>query len=449
LLSMRPVKIKNQRFDIFVYRIYRLFSCAVFFIFYPLFRLYTRITGQYRDGLGQRTGRYRAGVTDRLYGTPRIWLHAVSVGEVNVAGAILDCLHKRLPDCSLIVSTTTEQGFRAAVDRFGARASCIYAPLDFVGAVKRALATLQPDILVCLETEIWPNWLHEAHKKGIRTALLNGRISMRTINHYMKIRPLIRSALSHMDAFSMIQRADAKRIKMLGAAPDRITVNGNAKFDVLQKRADASVKTVMRQLYNIKKGQKVLVAGSVRNREDLILLDVYQKIVRIFPKTLLIIVPRHIQRATAIGKHVGEHGFSYRYRSTLGSGGRPIYASVVVVDTMGELMATYSIASIAFCGGSLVPLGGQNILEAAVWGIPVFFGPSMEDFMDARALLDTSGGGIQVADGNELAEKMIYYLNNPGKAAATGQLARKAVATNSGAAEKHAEVICRILASGK
>ncbi len=444
---MPAEKINHHPADRFVYGLYRLFSSAVFFIFFPFFWLYTRITGQYREGLGQRVGIYRAGVTRQLYGTPRIWLHAVSVGEVNVAGAIIDRLRKRLPGCCLIVSATTEQGFRAAVNNLGAKATCIHAPLDFTGAVKRALATLQPDILVCLETEIWPNWLTAAHERGIKIALVNGRISMRTINRYIKIRPLIRWTLTYVDAFSMIQRADAGRIARLGAAADRITVNGNAKFDVLQKKADRSLKPAMRQLYAVKKGQPVLVAGSVRHREDRILLAVYQKIVRIFPNTLLIIAPRHIGKAPAIGKHVGEHGFSCQYRSDLGPGGRPRTASVVVVDAMGELMATYSIATLAFCGGSLVPLGGQNILEAAVWGIPVFFGPSMEDFLDAKALLDASGGGIQVADGRELADKILYYLNHPEKAAAAGQLARKVVATGSGAAEKHADVICRALAS--
>lgn len=444
---MRAKKIKHHPADQFVYGVYRLFSSAVFFIFFPFFWLYTRITGQYREGLGQRTGIYRKGVTRQLHGTPKIWLHAVSVGEVNVAGAIIDCLRKRLPGCCPIVSATTEQGFRAAVNNLGSKATCIHAPLDFAGAVKKALATLEPDILVCLETEIWPNWLNAAHKKGIKIALVNGRISMRTINRYMKIRPLIRGTLAHVDAFSMIQDADAGRITRLGAAADRITVNGNAKFDVLQKKADASLKPAMQQLYNVKKGQPVLVAGSVRNREDRILLGVYQKIVRVFPKALLIIAPRHIGKATAIGKHVGEHGFSCQYRSALGSGAPPRTASVVVMDTMGELMATYSIATLAFCGGSLVPLGGQNILEAAVWGIPVFFGPSMEDFLDAKALLDASDAGIQVADGRELADKMLYYLNHPEKAAMTGHRARKAVVTRSGAAEKHADVICRVLAS--
>jgi 3-deoxy-D-manno-octulosonic-acid transferase len=445
---MRAKKIKHHPADRFVYGLYRLFSSAVFFIFFPFFWLYTRITGRYREGLGQRAGIYRTGAVRQLAGGPIIWLHAVSVGEINVAGAIIDRLRNRLPGCCLIVSTTTEQGFQAAVKTFGTEATCIHAPLDSAGAVRRALATLQPDILVCLETEIWPNWLNAAHKKGVKIALLNGRISMRTINHYMKIRPLIRTTLAHVDAFSMIQTADADRITRLGAAADRITVNGNAKFDVLQKKAAASIKPAMRQLYNVKKGQVVLVAGSVRNREDRILLGVYQKIVQIFPKALLIIAPRHIGKAAAIGQHVGEHEFSCQYRSALGPGGHPRTASVVVVDTMGELMATYSIATLAFCGGSLVPLGGQNILEAAVWGIPVFFGPSMEDFLDAKALLGPSGG-IQVADGRELADKMLYYLNHPEKSAAAGQRARKAVVTRSGAADKHADVICRVLAPKK
>jgi 3-deoxy-D-manno-octulosonic-acid transferase len=201
----------------------------------------------------------------------------------------------------------------------------------------------------------------------------------------------------------------------------------------------------MERLYNLKGNEPVFVAGSTRNAEEKIILDLYRKIVQSFPKALLIIAPRHVERAKEIKDLVQARGVACQYRTEFNPDNVMRTAPVVVIDTIGELQATYSIASIVFCGGSLVPLGGQNILEAAVWGKPVLYGPSMEDFLDAKKLLDSTGGGIQVKDGQDLVEKTLYYLNHPQEAAHVGALAQKAVMSNRGAAGKHANVICRLL----
>lgn len=380
-------------------------------------------------------------------------MHAVSVGEVTSAIAIIKSIKALMPNCAIILSTTTEHGQAFAENKLNAgnrrpMATCIYAPVDFILSARKALSILKPDVLVCLETEIWPNWLVEAHRVGIKTALVNGRISVRTIKSYLKIRPLMKAALNLVDAFSMINKADAHRIEMIGAPGERIEINGNAKYDLLLNQCDARIKAKMESIYNIKGDKPVFVAGSTRRSEGKIILDVYGRIIKSLPETLLILAPRHVERAPYIKKLVKKQGFACQLRSDLDKQNCLRTAPIVIVDTIGELLNTYSIASIVFCGGSLAPLGGQNILEAAVWGKPVFYGPSMDDFLDAKNLLDKTGGGIQVKDGQELAEKAIYYLANPHKAVAIGKLAAQAMMSHKGAAGKHADVIYRLLNQG-
>jgi len=374
----------------------------------------------------------------------------VSVGEVGAAMTIIESLTSLMPDCSIILSTTTQYGHEFALTKlrackFHSMVTPIFAPIDFILSVRKALSTLKPDILVCLETEIWPNWLVETHRKGIKTAIVNGRISVRSVNRYLKIRPLIKETLKHVDAFSMIHDEDARRIREIGASQDRIVINGNAKYDLLLNTTNKTLKARYMALYNLNDDIPVFIAGSTRSSEEEIILDVYRRIIQSFPKTVLILAPRHVKRTRRIEALVKEYGFSCQLRSDLGNKDCLRTAPVVIMDTIGELQAVYSIASIVFCGGSLAPLGGQNILEAAVWGKPVFYGPSMEDFLDAKDILDKTGGGIQVKDGNELAEKALYYLANPQQAHIIGQQAKKAVMSQRGAADKHALVIYHLL----
>jgi 3-deoxy-D-manno-octulosonic-acid transferase len=429
----------------FAYKAYRFLSTGLCLMLIPPFWLYTRLAGRHRESLKQRLGLYPYRLINRISGSPRIWVHAVSVGEVSVAAAIIEALTALIPGCAIILSTLTEHGQSYAQKKLGSKATCVYGPIDFIGAARKAFSTLEPDILVCLETEIWPNWLFEAQRMGIKTAIINGRISSRSIKRYLKIRLLMEEALRHVDAFSMICEIDALRIALIGASPDKIEINGNAKYDLLIEQSDVSLILQMERLYNLNGKQPVFVAGSTRKPEEKIILELYQKIVQSFPNVLLIIAPRHVERAKEIKALVQSRGFACQYRTEFDSKNGVRTAPVVVIDTIGELQATYSIASIVFCGGSLVPLGGQNILEAAVWGKPVIYGPSMGDFLDAKKLLDSTGGGIQVKDGQDLVEKTLFYLNHPQEALHVGTLAKKAVMSNRGAAVKHGRVIYRLL----
>jgi len=432
------------------YYTYRILTTLLFPLFVPLFWVYSRLTGRFRQSFSQMLGVRSNCMPTIPSGQPRIWIHAVSVGEVGVAFAIIEALQKKLPLAVFILSVTTEHGYAYAVNRMKAnhlksKITYLFAPLDFPGCVRRTLNALQPDILACLETEIWPNLLMEAHKRGVRTALVNGRISVRSIQSYIKMRPFIRVVLKQIDRFSMIGEEDRQRIRRLGAPSERIAVCGNAKYDLLLSQADQSVAVQMQRLYHINKNQPVFVAGSIRRPEETAILDAFRKIVGMVPETVLIIAPRHRERTAHITRKVIEHGFECQLRTALDSTDPVRQAPVVIVDTIGELMATYSIASAVFCGGSLAPLGGQNILEPAVWGKPVLYGPSMEDFSDAKALLEQTGGSIEIQNSCELAQKVIFLLTHPEKATVIGQKALEAVLLNKGAAAKHAAAIKNLL----
>ena len=426
------------------YAAYALISSGLVVAALPFYWIFSWFSGRGHSSLSQRMGVYSKSLRN-LTGSPRIWIHAVSVGEVNVAGAVICGLKQLIPGCAIILSTSTPLGHAASLEKLGREAVCIFAPIDFILSVQKALATVKPDILVCLETEIWPNWLMIAHRMGIRTALINGRLSVRSIRGYLKIRSLMKTILSGMDAFSMIHEADARRIELLGAPSERVSVGGNAKYDLLLDSCVTATREKMAKLYGLEPGQPVLVAGSTRGIEGKVVLAAFQEIHARFPRALLIIAPRHLKHATEIMARARAMGLSGQLRTQIDGVIRPRTASVVIVDTMGELQATYSIASVVFCGGSLVPLGGQNVLEAAVWGKPVLYGPSMDDFLEAKELLEDTRAGIQVEDGRELAEKVMYYLSRPDVAAAVGFRAKQALLSRSGAALQHARVIHEVL----
>ncbi len=428
------------------YNAYRILTTPFFPVFFPLFWVYSRLTGRFRQSFSQMLGVRSNCMPTLPPGRPRLWIHAVSVGEVGVAFAIIEALRKVLPGAAFILSTTTEHGYAYAANRIKAnhlkhKITYIFAPLDFPGCVRRTLTALQPDILACLETEIWPNLLFEAHKNGVRTALVNGRISVRSIHGYLKMRPLIRVVLKRIDRFSMIGEEDRQRIRLLGAPSERIAVCGNAKYDLLLRQVDESIVNQMQRLYNLHNNHPVFITGSIRRPEETAILDAFREIVRIVPETVLIIAPRHRERTSYIARKVIEKGFQCQLRTELNSPNPVRHAPVVIIDTIGELLNTYSIASVVFCGGSLVPLGGQNILEPAVWGKPVLYGPSMEDFSDAKALLEQTGGSIEVKNSRELAQKVIFLLTHPDEAAIIGKKALEAVLLNKGAAAKHAAAI--------
>jgi 3-deoxy-D-manno-octulosonic-acid transferase len=432
----------------FMYEAYVALTSGLFVSCLPPFWIYTRLSGRYKRGFGERLGFVPCTLTQRLSGSPRIWIHAVSLGEVKAAAPLVKALKKIIPGCSVMISTTTEHGHDLAMETFGEDAAVVYAPVDFVGSVRKALSRVRPDVLVFLETEIWPAWIAEARRMGIKTALINGRISARSIGRYLKFRPFFREVLRSVDVFSMILEEDAARIRAMGADPSKIEINGNAKYDLLASFADPAMETKIRQRLNLDASHRVFVAGSTRSGEEAMVLDAYEKILKEFPDIILIIAPRHIERTPLIASMVTGRGFRYQLWSELNKGKITRTEPVVIINTYGELFKVYSVGTVVFSGGSLVPLGGQNPLEAAAWGRPVFYGPSMEDFLDAKEMLEEAGAGVAVSGPEMLAEKAIWFLNHPDVLKNCGEQARETVMRNHGAPEKHARVIRRLVIQG-
>lgn len=429
----------------FLYRPYQVLTSGLFIFLLPVFWGYTRITGRHGRHLKERLGFIPQEKAKSLSGSPRIWIHAVSLGEVKVADAIIAVLKRIIPGCSVIVSMFTEHGREMAKETFKEDIPVIFAPIDFFGSVRKALSTVRPDVMVFLETEIWPAWIHEAHRMGIKTALINGRISVRSIGGYLKLRPFFREVLQNLDVFSMILEEDAARIRAMGADPRKIEISGNAKYDLLGSSAEPSMEAEMRQVLNLESSKPVFVAGSTREGEEEMVLDVYEKMLQEFPETVLIIVPRHIERTRLITAMIERRGFKCQLRTELGETKARRTEKVVIINTFGELFKIYSVGTLVFCGASLVPLGGQNPLEPAIWGKVVLYGPSMEDFLDAKALLEGAQAAVQVSGPEMLAEKAVWFLEHPEAVRGYGERARDTALKNQGAAEKHARVIKRLL----
>jgi 3-deoxy-D-manno-octulosonic-acid transferase len=426
-----------------LYRTYSAIGSGIFFSCLAPFWAYARITGRHREGLRERVGLIAPHLLHQASGSPRIWLHAASLGEVTVAGALRTHLQSMAPGCSILLSTSTEHGRNLARELFQ-DSPIIYAPLDTPFSVRRALAKMRPDVMVFLETEIWPVWITEAKRMGAKIALINGRISRRSFKRYLPLQPFFREVLRHVDIFSMILEEDGGRIRRMGAQSSKIRVNGNAKYELLSAEAIPPLEEETRRILNLGPSQVVMVAGSTRSGEEMMVLNAYEKIRTRFPEAVLILAPRHIARTRSIEAVLKARSMRYQLRTDLGPGGNTRVEPVVLINTFGELFRLYSVGTINFCGGSLVPLGGQNPLEPAAWGKAVFYGPSMEDFLDAKGLLERNGAGIRVANPEDLAEKALALLNDPERLKSKGEAARRALQTNKGAAERHAAVIAEL-----
>ena len=428
-----------------LYATYTVLTSGIFISGFPFFWLYSGLTGRYRKGLKERLGLLPQELALHLVGSPRIWIHAVSLGEVKVAAPIVESLTKLLPQSSIIVSSTTDHGIDLARKTFGKEVLVVYAPIDTIFSVRKALSSLRPDLLLFLETEIWPAWITEARRMGIKTALVNGRISVRSIGRYLKFKPFFRDLLRNVDVFSMISQEDADRLQALGAEPHKIEVNGNAKYDLLATQTDPAMEREMRRILNLEPAHPVFIAGSTRGGEEDMVLDAYERILKESPDMVLVIAPRHIERTPEIESLINSRGLGYHLRSELDGNAPKRTEPVVIMNTFGELFKVYSVGTIVFCGASLVPLGGQNPLEAAIWGKVVFYGPSMEDFLDAKALLEEMGAGITVSSSDMLAEKALWFLSHPDVLKTFGRKAKEAVMKNQNASEKHANVIAGLV----
>ncbi len=380
---------------------------------------------------------------------PRLWVHAVSVGEVNVVKPLLERLDLK-PD-QLFVSTITTTGQELARRLYGERASLFYFPLDWAFSCRRYLRAIDPDAVLLAETELWPGFIRAAGNRAVPLVLVNGRLSDRAFRRYRRIRFLLRPLWSRFERFCVQSRQDRERILELGAPEARINLMGNLKYDY-QLEADPEKQQLVERLQRLLKpheGDLLWVCGSTREREEALLLPVFAQLRERFPQLRLLLAPRHPHRGEEIVEAARKRWSCIRRsewpaQPVAGQTARPS-PDVFVLDTIGELSHLYEIADVVFIGGSLVPWGGHNIIEAAHFSQPILFGPHMQNFREIAETFVQRYAALQVQSPEELRDRLTGLLEDPAARRWLGRNARKVIRDNQGAVERTAEVIEELL----
>ena len=428
-----------------MYLFYSLLSLIAFVAVSPYF-LYQAIRyNKYVGSLGQRLGYLP--VSFNLDGDRSIWIHAVSVGEVLTARALVGDLRARYPGLRLFVSTTTMTGQRVARTNIQGVDAVFFFPFDFAFIVNRTLRLVRPRLFIMMETEIWPNLLRACRRQGVRTVLVNGRISSRSYPRYRLARPLFRRVLDHVDRFCMQSEESARRIVDIGADPARVTVTGSLKFDSLEVPTAESLGRgpgrVLR-FFRTSPNRTVIVAASTLKGEEDMVLAAFRRVKQGSPDALLILAPRKPERFGEAEALARREGFSVVRRSDLPIDAEP-REDIVVLDSMGELARLFQIATVVFVGGSLVDAGGHNILEPAVFGKPILFGPHMQNFAEiARTFLEHQAA-VQVASARDLEDALVSLASDPVRQASLGAAARALVEANRGAKDKSLAAIAEVV----
>lgn len=400
-------------------------------------------SGRLGGTMGQVLG---ASGLPRLKGGPRVWVHAVSFGEVAAAAPVMRALGERMPGLELALSTSTVAGREAASRLLDPGTTVFTFPLDVLGAPGRVARRLKPDLLVLMEAELWPNVIRSAHLAGARILLANARISEGSARGYARLRPLVADMLGYIDRVLAITEADARRLVRLGAPADRVSVAGNAKYDNLLERVDGKAAAGWKAALGIEPGDLVLVAGSTHPGEEEVVLDAFARLKKRRANLKLILAPRHVGRAERLEGLVSGQGLAtVRLSRAVPRGAGE--ADVILVDVMGRLFELYSLASAAFVGGSLGGHGGQNPLEPACWGVPVVHGGHMENFPEAVELL--GGAALVAANARELDQVWGRLLDAPDQAARLGQAARAGLAARPPVSHKTAQAAARLLGMDK
>src|SRR5579875_4111738 len=384
-----------------------------------------------------RTGRYRRGLHDKLLGLRRspsagsVWFHGVSVGEIHLLRQVIASFRRHNPGLPCVVSTTTDTGYdearRCFPDLF-----VFYYPFDFSWAVQRALRAVAPRLIVLAEAELWPNFLMAARRQSVPVAVINGRMSPRSLKRYQWVKPLSRWLFGYVDRLLMQTEHYARAVRLLGVPPERVAVTGNIKFDgVITDRHNPRTH-YLRHMLNVKDNELIWIAGSTQAPEEEIVLGIWQKLRDEFPNLRLFLVPRHKERFEEVAQLLVQAGVDFARRSRCADLDRP----VVLVDTMGELGPLWGLADVAFVGGSLDGRrGGQNMIEPAAFGAAVVFGPHVWNFADTAARLIDAQAARQVADAEQLESMMRMLLEDEEERHRLGATARAFVQRQQGATE--------------
>jgi 3-deoxy-D-manno-octulosonic-acid transferase len=408
--------------------------------------------GKYREGLAARF----LGKIPRRKGRSRcIWLHAVSVGEVNLLAPILARFERLHPDWECVISTTTQAGYALAQKRYAPR-TVFYMPLDFTWAVRRAMRRIRPDLLVLAELELWPNLIRAAKAFRAKVAVINGRLSERSFRGYQRIGWLARRILAQVDLIAVQSDEYAWRFRKLGAEVSRVHVTGSVKFDGASTDRGNAATVKLAALAGTQEGDMVFLAGSTQAPEESLAIELFRRVSRDHPRLRLILVPRHPERFEEVARLLDKSGLAWQRRSEIGKGSgdrsresltthhSPLTSRVLLVDAVGELAAWWGTAQIAFVGGSLGNRGGQNMIEPAAYGAAVSFGPNTWNFRDVVSLLLAQEAAVVVNSAAELETFVRRCLADADFVRQIGSRAQELVQRQIGASDRTVELLARL-----
>ncbi len=398
-------------------------------------------------------GRYKRGWSQRLWGQvplgsrrcPRVWFHAVSVGEVNLLRPLFAWLQEHHPHWELVLSTGTDAGYDLAQKLFP-HLTVFFAPWDFSWAVSRALQRLDPQLLVLVELELWPQLIHQAHARQVPVAVINGRLSRRSFRGYKLLGPVVRRMLGKVALVAAQTPEYARRFVALGADPARVHVTGSLKFDGVETNRNNPHTQRLRHLAQVQPGQVVFLAGSTQAAEEQMALEAFRRVRREFDLLRLILVPRHPERFDQVARWLQEQGQPFLRRSRLNQPPQHWNPEcVLLVDTVGELRHWWGVADVALVGGSFGSRGGQNMIEPAAYGAAVCFGPRTENFRDVVAMLLECQGAVVVHSQQELMQFVRRCVHQRDWAKELGQRARKLVLQQQGATQQTANLLVKLM----
>jgi 3-deoxy-D-manno-octulosonic-acid transferase len=417
-----------------VYLLYSIATLVVFVAASPYFLYQALRHGKYVGSLGQRLGYLP--VSFNLDGDESIWVHAVSVGEVLSARPLLSELRAQYPKLRLFLSTTTLTGQQLARRSVSDVDAVFYFPFDWTFTARRTLNVVRPRLFVMIETEIWPNLLRECRRRRIKTVMVNGRISYRSFPRYRLVRPFMKRVLADIDRFCVQGEETSRRLVELGADPARITVTGSLKFDSLESSpTPGRGRERVLRFFRMPASRPVIIAGSTLKGEEEPVIHAFNRIRAAGTNAMLIIAARHPERFGDVERLCRQEGLAAVRRTELPIDSEP-RADAVVLDTIGELAQLYQLATVVFVGGSLVPAGGHNILEPALYGKPIVFGPHMENFSEIADAFLANGAAIQVRSSGEFEDTLVNLVGDPVRRARVGAAARALVESNRGARDR-------------
>ena len=428
-----------------MYLLYDLVLLLAAAVLIPYYLLRSLRYGKSRRGIRERLGYYAPGQLELLRDRQVIWLHAVSVGETRAARPLLKELRKQYPQAVMLLTNVTETGHAIALESAEADL-CLFFPFDFSWVVRRALETIKPQLVVIVETEIWPNFTRWAAALRIPLALVNGRISDRSFPRYRFFRPLLKPLLACFSAFCMQSQQDSERIVQLGALPERVENTGNLKFDHELRELSEEEVAELKTRYRLPGDVSILTAGSTHAGEEVKILEAFQQLLAKGYRLALVLIPRHPERSREVAGLVANAKLEYRLRSSL-TEKTPRLASgqVLLVDTLGEVLNLYATSDLIFVGGSLMPIGGHNPIEASLLGKSVLFGPHVHNFREISAKLIRTGAGLSVANVTDLVDTCQLLLDDPVRRRAMGQAGRTLIVESAGATSRTLERISRCL----